>query len=565
MKIRTKLPLYTSVTVLVSILAIALYSVIDFRAKTLESIESYRKEQTELVQEQLKDNVNSAYNMIDEAYNLAQSAASYMAENEDMTSAIVNSQFLSITKINIKKMRFGKAGYIWINKYESPYTVIMHPIRQDYEGKPGEFILPETGQNVYEAFAEKIREGGGEGYLEYRFFKSAGSEEMYTKMGFFKLYANLGWVIGTGVYIDHIDEMVARKQEELNSQIDLTIRYITLFGIGLIIAASIILFYVVKKVTDAIYKVREQLFDMALGRVVKKSQEERKDEIGDMRKSLDDLISGVGRYSKFALSIGQGDLHVDFEPLSEEDNLGNSLLKMRDSLIKAKEEEEKRNEENEKRNWANEGHTKLSEIMRRSSSDINEMSYDIISSLVKYLKVNQGGIFIMNEDENNNSVIELVASIAYDRRKFHKKTIMPGDGLVGACALEKQKIYITNVPDSYIDIRSGLGTSNPRCILIVPLLMEDRLIGIIEIASFDILVEHEVEFVEKISESIAASLYASKVNIQTSKIGDHSKEFEKQKKELENKVKQLEKELRGLKRKIKLRENDKSVLVFNHN
>lgn len=563
MKIRTKLPLFTSVTVLVSILAIAVYSIVDFRSKTLESIESYRTEQTELVQEQLKDNINSAYAMIDEAYNFAVSSGMHMTESGEVSKSIVHSQFLSITKENIRKFRFGKAGYIWINEYEKPYTVIMHPIKAEYENNPGEFILPESGQNVYEAFAEKIREGGGEGFLEYRFYKSAGSSEMYTKMGFFKLYPPLGWVIGTGVYIDHIDEMVAKKQEELYTQIDKTIWFISVFGIALIIVASIILFYVVKEVTDAIYKVREQLYDMSLGRVVRKTDEKRTDEIGDMRNSLNDLIAGVGAYSDFALSIGEGDLNADFEPLSEEDNLGNSLIKMRDSLLKARTEEEIRAIENEKRNWANEGYTMFSEIMRKSSEDIYEMSYEIISNLVKYLKANQGGLFIVNEDENEQTNIDLIASIAYDRRKFNKKSILPGEGLVGACALEKQKIFITNVPDNYIEIRSGLGTSNPRCVLIVPLLMEGKLIGIMEIASFHVLDIHEVEFVEKVSENIAASLYASKVSIQTAKIGSNAEMYEKQKNELQEKINELEKELRNSKRKLREKELNQSVLTFN--
>ena len=563
MKIRTKLPLFTSVTVLVSILAIALYSIIDFRAKTLESIELYREEQTELVKEQLKDNINSAYDMIDEAFNFAVSSGADVDESGNVSKNIVNSQFLSITKENIRKMRFGKAGYIWLNEFEKPYTVIMHPIRRDYENNPGEFILPETGQNIYEAFAEKIREGNGQGFLEYRFYQSAGSTEMFTKLSFFRIYEKLGWVIGTGVYIDHIDEMVEKKQAELYTQIDNTVRYIIIVGFFLIVAASLMLFYVVKGVTDAIYKVRKQLFDMSLGRVVQKFEDFRKDEIGDMTTSLDDLIEGVGRYSEFALSIGEGNLNAGFEPLSEEDKLGNSLIKMRDSLQKAKHEEEQRAAENEKRNWANEGYTMFSEIMRKSNENINTMSYVIISNLVKYLNANQGGIFLMTEDEHKKPVIELTASIAYDRRKFNKKYIYPGDGLLGACAFEKQKIYITNVPDDYIDIRSGLGTANPRCILIVPLLMEDRLIGLIEMASFDIIPDFKVEFTEKVSESIAASLYAAKVNIQTSKIGIEAQKYEKEKKELEKTISQLEDELKETKRLLRKKEDDKSILIFN--
>jgi hypothetical protein len=563
MKIKAKLPLFTSVTVLVSIVVIALYSILDFRKKTLESIKSYKEEQTEIIKQELKDYVNNAYAMIKQAHEL--SAASLNPEKNkkiDQSELIARSQYLFLTKENIRQIRFGANGYIWLNEYEKPYTVIMHPIKPEMEGTIQTFLIPATQQNVYEAFAETIRDGGGEGFLQYDFYKP-GSDVKIPKLSFIKLYQPLGWVIGTGVYIDHIDNIVARKTEELNTQINKIISYILLIGFVLITITTLSLYFFGKTITDAISQVRNQLFDMSKGRIINKSPETRQDEIGDMTASLNALIDGVNSYEQFALSIGKGNLNADFTTLSDEDNLGNSLLKMRESLVNAKTEEENRRNENEKRNWANEGYTKFSELMRVTRENINEIAYAVISNLVKYVDAIQGGIFIYNNDDPQNDYLELAASIAYQRRKYIEKIIKPGDGLVGTCALEKKRIYMTHVPDNYIEIRSGLGTANPKAILIVPLLSETNLIGIIELAGFKDFEEYQIEFIEKVSESIAASLFSAKINTQNLKLAEEYEKLRAENKRLEQLLQNKNTETDKLQNKQFNSQKENSILQLN--
>lgn len=563
MKIRTKLPLFTSVTVLISIVAITIYSIYDFRKKTLKSIDSYKEEQTEIIKTQLKNNVDNVYRMIAQSHQMSITAGQFIqkADTGTVGNSIVMSNYLRLTVENIRKLRFGEAGYIWLNEIDPPYTVVMHPIRRDMEGTAQKFYIQATHQNVYEAFADVIHENDGAGFLQYDFYKP-GTNEKIPKLSYIRLYEPLGWVIGTGVYIDHIDKMVTSKTQELNEQTNQLINFIIIFGIILVTIATVALYFFGKTITGAIYKVREILFDMSKGRIVQKDNDNRKDEIGDMTNSMNELIDGVNSYSNFALDIGKGNLNADFTPLSNEDNLGNSLLKMRKSLQIAREEEQKRSEENVKRNWANEGYTIFADLMRKSSSDINEMSYEIIQELVSYVGATQGGLFIINDDNRENVFIELLASTAYSRRKFKQKTIQLGDGLVGACALEKQKIYITNVPDDYIEIRSGLGTANPESILLVPLMMESNVIGIIELAAFKKFQEFEIEFIEKVSESIAASLYAAKINAQTGLLLEDFKAFDKEKEKYEEEIKNKDIEIRKLKKKIKEIESKRSILSY---
>ncbi|MBU8893458.1 MAG: GAF domain-containing protein [Bacteroidales bacterium] len=138
--------------------------------------------------------------------------------------------------------------------------------------------------------------------------------------------------------------------------------------------------------------------------------------------------------------------------------------------------------------------------------------------MVNYLKANQGGLFIKNDDDDNEVFYDLVATYAFDRKKFSEKRIYPGEGLVGTCAIEKSTVYMTDIPDNYIKITSGLGGANPQSILIVPLKIEEDVLGVIEIASFNTFEKHEIEFVEKIAQNIASTLSSVKVNERTSQL-----------------------------------------------
>jgi putative methionine-R-sulfoxide reductase with GAF domain len=408
-------------------------------------------------------------------------------------------------------LRFGADGYIWINEFEKPYTVRLHPISPNLEGGDWVFYIEDSDVNVYEAFHDSIVAGNGEGKVSYNFYKP-GSKERVPKLSFVKLYEPLGWVIGTGVYIDHIDKIVAKKTEEMETQISNLIFWVFIIGIIIIALASIALYLFGESITLPIYQIQNQLYEMSKGKIVSKLDITRKDEIGSMKKSLDELIEGFSAYSQFAIEIGKGNFESKFTTLSSEDVIGNSLLEMRTSLKIAQHEENKRNLENAKRQWTSEGLTLIGDVLRVNSSDIRKLCDAVLVETINYLKANQGGIFLLNEVDNEDIYLELMASVAYSRKKYLHKRINPGDGLIGACFLEKERIYMTNIPNEYLEIKSGLGTSNPRNLLIVPLMLEDNVLGIIELASFRVFDEHEIEFIEKIAQSMAVSISTSKVS-----------------------------------------------------
>jgi GAF domain-containing protein len=227
--------------------------------------------------------------------------------------------------------------------------------------------------------------------------------------------------------------------------------------------------------------------------------------------------------SNFALEIGRGNYNTAFKPASKDDVLGNSLLQMRDDLKAAAEEDQKRKIEDEQRNWATAGLAKFGDILRKDNDKLDVLSYNIVSNLVDYLGANQGGIFVVGEDEMGNACLDLVACYAYNRQKFINKRLGMNEGLVGRCAQERETIYLTDVPDNYIRITSGLGDANPRCLLLVPMIMNDELFGVFELAAFDELQPFQIMFVEKIAETIASTLSTVRFNMQTARLLEQSK------------------------------------------
>jgi PAS domain S-box-containing protein len=232
----------------------------------------------------------------------------------------------------------------------------------------------------------------------------------------------------------------------------------------------------------------------------------------------------------FAKELETGNLDVNYH-FEKDNQIGDVLINLRNKLKQNQEEEQKRQQEDEQRNWISDGLAKFNDILRQDKgNDIYKLSYDIISNLVRYLGANQGGLFIINEaeeqkqeeendkDNNADKYFELTAAYAFDRRKYHTKRIEWGEGLVGACALEKESIYITEIPQDYINITSGLGDANPTALLIVPLKLEEEVHGVIEIASFNEIAKYQRDFVERIGESVASTISSIKINNRTNEL-----------------------------------------------
>lgn len=320
--------------------------------------------------------------------------------------------------------------------------------------------------------------------------------------------------------------------------------YIIITGLFLVIATIIIAVIIIRALVRPVNKIRNLLADMSKGILPDHTVEVRSDEIGDMSVALNSVIEGLKATSEFSQEIGKGNFDAIFEPLSEEDILGQSLINMRDNLKKAAEEEEKRKKEDAQRTWAAQGLAKFSDLLRQNNDNMEELSYSIVSNLVKYLDANQGGLFIINDEDNSDLFVELTACYAYDRKKFMEKRIEIGEGLIGRCIQEGETIFMTDIPEDYINITSGLGNENPSCLIIVPLKLNEQIYGVIEIASFKVFEKYQTEFIEKVGESIASTISSVKINIRTTALLEQTRqqaeEMSAQEEEMRQNIEELQ-------------------------
>jgi methyl-accepting chemotaxis protein len=241
---------------------------------------------------------------------------------------------------------------------------------------------------------------------------------------------------------------------------------------------------------------------------------------------------------KFADDISQGELKAEYQ-LDDTDNLGNSLMNMRNSLLEASIREEKER-------FTNVGLATVGEILRNNVNDLTTLCDQVISELVTYMQANQGGIFILTDEESDTApYLELIASRAFDRKKYQEKKINIGQGLVGQAYLEKQSILINDVPDNYISITSGMGQSNPKSILIVPLKSNEDIVGVIELASFKKFSSTDIAFLEKVGESIASTVLSAKVTQKTIKLLEESEMMTEQMQAQEEEMRQNMEELQA--------------------
>jgi len=244
--------------------------------------------------------------------------------------------------------------------------------------------------------------------------------------------------------------------------------------------------------------------------------------IGKKQKIIDSEKHKTQRIEEFTKNLIQEDFSKDFES-DKNDSLGKSLLNLRDKLKDNKEKDLKRRKEDEQRNWIAEGLARFGDILRNEIDNIESLSFNVIKELTKYINATQGGFYILRNDDGQKKYFDMTAFFAYDRKKFANKQIEWGDGLIGTSAAEKKSIYITDVPDDYVNVTSGLGFTNPKSILIVPLIKDEELFGAIEFASLNKIEPHQVDFVEKIAENIASTLSMAEINIKTSRLLEETK------------------------------------------
>ena len=205
-------------------------------------------------------------------------------------------------------------------------------------------------------------------------------------------------------------------------------------------------------------------------------------------------------------------------------------------------------------NWISKGIAEITLLFRQGGN--KEVYDEILSSIIKYTNANQGGIYLLIENESNEQVLELSACYAYDRIKFLNKQIMPGQGLVGQCYLEKETILLRELPEDYINITSGLGDAPPTFVIILPLKSEQKIAGVMELAFFHELQDYQIEFLTRLAETIASFIITNSMNSNTKRLLEQSQLQMEQLRAQEEEMRQNMEELQATQEEMHRKEKE---------
>ncbi len=291
-------------------------------------------------------------------------------------------------------------------------------------------------------------------------------------------------------------------------------------------------------------QVLHQVEKISEGDFARQSLVEKKDVFGEISGKIENVRQHISDISQFIQRIGEGDFNTSDLNISPTNLLGSSLIQMQMKL-KSVAEEDKR------RNWVNEGLARFSEILRKHNDDLEALSEDMILNLTRYLNVNQAALYLLKE-ESGEPVLESMSTYAWDRKKYIKDKFGIRENLIGQAIMEKDIIYMSDVPDGFVHITSGLGKANPREILIVPMIINEEPQGVIELASFNRFEPHMIEFVKHVSENIASTIVGIKTNNRTRGLLLESQEMTNQLKKQEEELRKNTRDLSDAKENLNI-------------
>ncbi|BAZ49292.1 GAF sensor hybrid histidine kinase [Nostoc sp. NIES-4103] len=256
------------------------------------------------------------------------------------------------------------------------------------------------------------------------------------------------------------------------------------------------------------------------------------------------LTTQLRAIAEVATAVTKGDLtrSIAVEALGEvailKDNINQMIANLRETTQK-----------NTEQDWLKTNLAKFTRMLQ-GQRDLETVSKLILSELAPLVGA-QHGVFYLMEAPETQPYLKLLSSYAYRERKHLANRFHLGEGLVGQCALEKERILLTEIPNDYVKISSGLGEATPLNAVVLPVLFEGQVTAVIELASFRRFSEIHLTFFDQLTESIAIVLNTIAASMRTEELLKQSQslaeELQTQQNELRETNKRLEQQAQSLK------------------
>jgi len=227
----------------------------------------------------------------------------------------------------------------------------------------------------------------------------------------------------------------------------------------------------------------------------------------------ENLTTQVRAISEVASAVTKGDLtqmiRVEAKGEVEElkDTINQMIANLKETTLL-----------NQEQDWLKSNLAKFTQMLQ-GQKDLNTVTRRILSELAQVVNAQQGMFYILEQDEDMaNKKLKLFSSYAFNNNLHLVREYALGEGLVGQCALDKERILLTNVPKGYIKIVSGLGDSSPVNLIVLPVLFEKEIKAVIELASFEPFSEIHLDFLSQLTESIGIVLNTIETNSRTEEL-----------------------------------------------
>lgn len=463
-----------------------------------------------------------------------------LSDQLNISISLTNDPNLITHLINLKNF---EAAYLYNGKISAYYdlTELLNSLSYYTFSDETDFLLVESIQALTAQYLSKLEN------LELIFIR-LGSESR--KSGavnqFEKSYDQLSSVL------EYVVSYLEKTTNTIRKLIWI-VAFIVLIGVVMLYIVSIVNFG--KKVRNPLDLLIAFTYNLSKGKL---NQEKIPDnlpyEFNQLGEYSNNMFDFLIEKKDFVDDLLKQKFKAEIKLQGRNDTFGKTLLALKENMRKTRDEQVRYGVENEHRRYLNEGVAKFADILRSSSNDMTMLGDMFIRELVKYLKAIQGGLFLV--DEENENKLKLVATFAFNRKKYINKTIGIGEGLVGACAMEKQSINLTEIPDNYIEITSGLGDAAPNNLLLLPVLQENTLMGVVEIASMDKFEDVQIELGESIAGSLAATIIATRTNTKTTELLAKSQQQAAEMAEQEEEMRQNLEELKATQEESQRREEE---------
>jgi PAS domain-containing protein len=507
-----------------------------------------------LTKEGLKDSINNTLNNYQIAFNSLYLAikergirevgniSSLRATSDELLSAIANLVDSTLYLIAVK-LKDLESAYLFSHYHSAYYGTLVqleiitsHPVMSELDFERANFI--NNLANTYKSELESIR-------IIFNRISSVNGED-----GLVQNY-NKAYILANDVihYFSHRTDKLVRKRKTL---------IILLCVIAALIVSSLYIFFILQlliKIRSPLVSTGSFIHNLAKGKLINlQLSTEAPYEFSAINEDLNKLNAAWKEKKTFVDDLLKQQFKADIALQGKNDTFGKTLLALKENMRKAREEQLQHAKENELRRYHNEGVAKFAGILRMASVDLNKLADGFVREIVKYLDAIQGGLFLVDEEDENQ--LNLIAAFAYDRKKYVSKSIGIGEGLVGTCAIEKKTINLTEIPEEYIEITSGLGDAPPNNLLLLPVMQEGTLIGVVEIASLKEFLKHQIELGESIAANLAATIITARVNTRTSQLLEKSQQQAAEMAEQEEEMRQNMEELKATQEESERREEE---------